>query len=443
MTHYNIDESLVISNRLTRNKFVNDPGNYRIRWKGENGTIYRTLADFAITDIETNDDEYIQYLTLAFDEDTSKRYNLNAGNDSGSTYGYKTLATDIVAYTNPSPMATVSPYGAVQYLNKVAIHDELFEFLLLLQRMILKESFPTGKQATAITYSSTSNGTLYQNSQVAFTLTNEDGDGIDEADISATVGDAVIPIETDSGNFTVNLESLDDVPTGEVEITVSFAGDDNYYASTADKTVTVTAKEDTTLSYDGATDGTTYTNTVLEFTLADAEDAGIDAATVTFTVGEETVTATTSSGTATLDLESDIDPVPTGSVTVSASYAGDDDYRPSTASATVTVEYINELVISTTSIVVSDGGGLTVEGIVKDGDDTAVSGATISWTAGGTEQPLNANSDHTTLTDTDGTFTCTYATYLGEAYSQGAPVVITAAKTGYPSDTYQLPAYSP
>src|SRR5262249_17898762 len=126
-----------------------------------------------------------------------------------------------------------------------------------------------------------------------------------------------------------------DEAAGDYALGVSFAGDDQLEAATFSGTFTVT-KEETTLAYTGQTVIADQGSAAMSAGLKEDGVTPISGRTVTFTLGSGS-SAQTCMGTTGLSgvAQCTIAPVaqPLGPGTVSADFAGDDFYKPSSASA--------------------------------------------------------------------------------------------------------------
>jgi hypothetical protein len=181
---------------------------------------------------------------------------------------------------------------------------------------------------------------------VSAQLTDPDGGaGIGGKTVTFTlgVGDHCSNTTDPSGNVSC---SITPTQTGTQNLVASFAGDTDYLASSTTNLFAITPEE-TTMTYTGPTvilagaAGLTLSATLVEDGSNDTDGDGgspgpVPAETVTLSVGSESCTGTTdTSGKVSCTIPSVT--VPLGPETVSATFAGDAYYQPSTDSKTAIV----------------------------------------------------------------------------------------------------------
>lgn len=123
---------------------------------------------------------------------------------------------------------------------------------------------------------------------------------------------------------------------GTATITAEYAGDNTYAPSEASYTVEV-KKHETTLSFGADYDNQTITKTTddKEFTLPATLTPSIDGAEITYSSSNKSVAEVDNTGKVTLKAKS-------GTATITAEYAGNDDYAAATASYTIRIKNIGE-----------------------------------------------------------------------------------------------------
>lgn len=167
--------------------------------------------------------------------------------------------------------------------------------------------------------------------------------------------------------------------------------------------VTITIPVGTTLTYSGPTTGDFNDAATVSATLKDTNGNPVSGATVTFTLnGSETCTDTTDADG---DASCSITPAePAGTYTLTADYAGDATYLPSSTSTPFTVTLEESSLTSTTALqLFAQGGGATLSSTLTDPDGGApIPAKPVTMTLG---SGIGAQSC-TATTGATGTATC-------------------------------------
>lgn len=182
----------------------------------------------------------------------------------------------------------------------------------------------------------------------------------DQADVAARLTDSAGPITGQPVVFGLNgaesctattdstgLASCAVTPgeaAGTYPLTATFAGDATDLPSSATSNFAVT-HEETAVQYTGATRAANGTPATLSGVLREDGTTPISGRTLTFTLGSgasaQSCTATTdATGSASCTIASVAQPASSTSVPVTAAFAGDADYLPSSASAKLAFEYL-------------------------------------------------------------------------------------------------------
>ena len=161
-----------------------------------------------------------------------------------------------------------------------------------------------------------------------------DGVGVEGKTISVVInGNALTAVTDADGKAVIDLSGL--APGTYSDLTVQFAGDEGYAASSAAVSIIV-GKYSTDLAADNVT--VTVGSGSLTATLT-SSGAPVQGKTIKVTVGTIDTTATTdASGVATVDLSS----LALGTYTASIVFEGDDEYADASAEATVTVSKVKK-----------------------------------------------------------------------------------------------------
>jgi hypothetical protein len=195
-------------------------------------------------------------------------------------------------------------------------------------------SFVVCSTPTTLTYTGATTADFHDTATLSATLTlSGTSAGVANQTITFTIGTQSCPGTTDaSGAASCNL-TLNQIP-GPYTVEAKFAGAGLYQASSASAPFTIT-KEETTLSYTGDTVIANNTTAHLSGVLLEDGAVPIAGRSVVFTLGTgasaQTCTGTTdATGTAACPI---VVNQPPGPGVVSANFAGDDYYLPSSASA--------------------------------------------------------------------------------------------------------------
>ena len=179
-----------------------------------------------------------------------------------------------------------------------------------------------------------------------------------------TLGEATI---TDS-NATLSTKSL---PSGNITIVATYNGDNNYNTNEATASVTVKEKITTTLTMEDLTAIEIGNGTSISAVLKDINGNKLSDKKVSFTTSpslNNTLTGTTnSSGRAIVNLT----PTSATTYTITATFAGDDEYTSSTVSKTLTVnKKATTLTIQSNKTSIEKGGSLLLQANVSPSDAT-------------------------------------------------------------------------
>ena len=215
-----------------------------------------------------------------------------------------------------------------------------------------------------------------------------------------TINVAYSSSNTDVAIVTDNVVSLVEGATGTATITATFAGNEYYNPTTATYTITVKAKEDVTLSFGENPD--------VELTIGDDFTApkltgAPEGATVTY---ESSNTAV-----ATVDENGNVTIVGVGTAKITASYAGNSQYNPATASYTIKV---NDVVVGLAAPTFSPKAGTYTEP-KEVAIACATPGVTIEYTIDGVTKTY------------DGPFTVDHSCTVTATAKMGTRTVYTPA----------------
>ena len=203
---------------------------------------------------------------------------------------------------------------------------------------------------------------VWQQRQSALTITGgaTSADFHDPATVAATLTDSAGPIAGQSVTFTLNgaetctattnasgVASCSITPqeaAGSYPLTATFAGDATDLGTSASASFTVT-HEETTTTYTGPARAANGAPLTLSGVLKEDGTAPISGRTLTFTIGsggsaQSCSGATDAAGSASCTIASVNQPAATTSVPVTAAFAGDAYYQPSSASATLKFQYL-------------------------------------------------------------------------------------------------------
>jgi hypothetical protein len=260
------------------------------------------------------------------------------------------------------------------------------------------------------------------------------GDGLDDiaASETFTLGGAstlidVLITELGGQSATATVNGISPVGTGQHQVDASYSGDSNYDGSVSNTIPLIAEPVLTTMTFIASPATINYgqtvtlTATVAPTTAQDHTETG----TVTFTSGGSIVgTATIANGAATFATTL----LPEGTYKLTAAYSGDDNFDPSTASVTETVNPLaTTTTLSATPNPAGTGQPVTLTAGVTGGGATPT--ATIAFFDGATQiaqgiLDATGHASYTTSTLTLGTHNLT-AVYAGSVIYAGStsPVV--------------------
>jgi hypothetical protein len=207
-----------------------------------------------------------------------------------------------------------------------------------------------------------------------------------------------VPLDA-SGKAT---RSTSDLTVGEHTITAVYTSDSGNFTGSSGSMLQTVDKAATTLTYDGATTADYHDSATLSATLTRTDDgSAVPGKTVHFTMAAESCDATTdSSGRASCTI---VPQQPAGQYTVTASFAGDDDYKPSTASQPFTVTREQTSLTYTGDKVIQNGGSATLSGVLVEDDGTPIAGRPVRFTLGSGPTAQTC----TGVTNSSGSASCT------------------------------------
>jgi hypothetical protein len=200
----------------------------------------------------------------------------------------------------------------------------------------------------------------------------------------------------------------------------SFAGDADYLGSSASTTVTLL--KPTAATYTGATSGEYHDLAIVSGTLLDSHGVALSGQPVTFTIGSQSCTATTSSAGKAFCLI--LLTQPPGSYTATMSYAGNTTYGATTASGPFTIAREDTALISQLSDAVINGNTVSLSAVLLEDYLFPVSNRTVTLRLG------NASCNATTNI-------LGYATCAVPRVATLGPTPFSATFIG---DTYYLPS---
>ncbi|WP_455645761.1 hypothetical protein [Methanosphaera sp.] len=234
--------------------------------------------------------------------------------------------------------------------------------------------------------------------EITVNLTDSEGNPVNGAIVTITVGDDVYNITTANGIATYNYTNTTEMRTA-VQVKAVFEGNDDYEGSASDIVEVDIEQIGTTITLDESYVTTVNNQTVITGTLVDDSDEAIANAVINVTIGETSYTATTNdNGVFTVNYT----PSTTGTFDISAVYAGDNKYTSARDSSWIDVEPI-QLVISletsaTDNLKVNDE--VTITGTLTDEYGNNISGKSVTISINGEEVA-------TATTDNDGKYTAT------------------------------------
>jgi hypothetical protein len=185
----------------------------------------------------------------------------------------------------------------------------------------------------------------------------------------------------------------------------------------------------TTLTYDGATTADYHDQAVLSATLTRTDNsAAISGKTVTFTMGLETCSQTTGAdGKAACTI---IPQEPASSPGVTATFAGDSNFLPSSRNAPFIVTKEQTTTTYTGPSVIAQGNPVTLSGRLLEDGVIPISGRTLTLSLGSGSVSQQCT---TTATDSAGNASCTIARVTTAQGSQ-------AVSASFAGDPYYLPS---
>ncbi|MGH2442783.1 MAG: hypothetical protein ACRDFX_06430 [Chloroflexota bacterium] len=278
----------------------------------------------------------------------------------------------------------------------------------------ISPNFSITRAATTLTYGGATTG-IYDGSLVASATLTEGNSGpaITGQTVSFTLGtgagEQTCSGVTDAqGNAGCTIDPIDLTP-GVTAMTLNFAGDARFQASSTSLPVTL-SKADTHLAYTGATTadfGDTATLSGVLRVGADGTGAPVANQPVSFSLGTQGCVATTDArGNATCDVPG-VTQAP-GSATASATFAGNDDYNGATASSPFTVKQEEtSLRYTATQQTVATGQSLTLSAILTDAADASEGETSAAPIAAQTVTLSLGSQSCTGVTQADGTVNCT------------------------------------
>lgn len=218
------------------------------------------------------------------------------------------------------------------------------------------------------------------------------------------------------------------VPAGSYTLTLSVPRFGRHAAATAEAAYTV-LRRPAALAYSGATTADYHDPAALAATLTDAiSGAPLANQTVTFTLGNQTTSATTSASglaTASIFIEQ-----PAGPVTLTSAFAGDATYLPATASTpfTITKEQTTLVYTGDTGLI-ANGRSARLAGVLKEEGVVPIAGRNVTFTLGSGSSAQTCSA----TTDGAGAAACT----LNRVAQPLGPGTATASFAG---DAYYLPS---
>ncbi len=288
-------------------------------------------------------------------------------------------------------------------------------------------AFTITKEETALSYTGVS-GAIQNGSTVTVSgvLTEDGVTPIANAVVAFTLGSQSCNGVTDaSGAASCSLVIAQ--PSGPAAIADSFAGDSYYQPASASSSATISAAS--VLVYTGATTGDYDDAATLSATLTSAlTSLPIAGAPVTLSLGAQSCAVVTSAtGSAACSITPN---VAAGSYTVTATFAGNGAFDPSSASApfTVTKEQTT-IAVSFAPAKLKHKKPATLTGVLLEDGVTAIAGRTITLTIG--------SQSCTAITDATGSASCTIASLAKFSHDDDEPTMVTATFAG---DAYYLGA---
>jgi hypothetical protein len=231
-----------------------------------------------------------------------------------------------------------------------------------------------------------------------------------------------------SGNASCTLSSLTQAP-GAYTVTASYAGATagvvTYTPSTTSAHFTI-SREETAVAYTGSTTSDYNDATTLSATLKEDGATPLAAQTITFTLGSQSCSGTTdASGAASCSLTPN---QAAGPYTVTASFAGNTNYLPSSDSKPFTITKEETTLSYTGATLLINGVSATMKGVLQEDGVTPISGRTVTFTlgTGGSTQTCSGT------TDASGSASC--AIVVNQPTGPGT------VKANFAGDAFYLPS---
>jgi len=300
-----------------------------------------------------------------------------------------------------------------------------------------------------MSYTGATSGDFNDQVTLSGTLTNLDtSQGVAGETISYSVGAESCFGTTNASGFASCQVTLTDAPGSGYTVQESFVGDTDYDPSGAVIPFTVN-KEETQVTYNGATTSHYHDGTTVSATLTDpADNVAIAGKTITFSLGNGSDSCSgTTDGTGKASCT--LTPTQTGNQTIVASFGGDANYLASSDSPTFAITP-EETTISYTgpTVILAGASGTTLTATLLE-DGTADNDGD-----GGSAGPVPAeqvtlsvgSQSCSAMTDAAGHVTCTIpsvtvplgpetvkASFAGDAYYQAASTSKSATVFAFPS----------
>jgi hypothetical protein len=223
--------------------------------------------------------------------------------------------------------------------------------------------------------------------------------------VTFTLGTQSCGATTDASGHASCPITISQTPGSVSSESASFAGDTAYNSASASSPFTIN-REESAVAYTGDTTSDYHDPATMIAVLTDPDGgAPIAGKTVSFQLGTSSTdvcsAATSPGGVATCP----ITPTqPGGSVVLTASFAGDANYLPSTTSATFVIKREETTTTYTGPTVIANGVPTTLSGVLKEDGTVPISGRTLTMTLG---SGVTQQSCVTGLTDSGGSASCT------------------------------------
>jgi Bacterial Ig-like domain (group 3) len=271
---------------------------------------------------------------------------------------------------------------------------------------------------TSVTYTGPTNANPGSVVTLTATLNDGNGAGVGEQTVTISLGsqscqgttDFAVP-GTSQGHASCQI-TLNQSP-GSYSVAAHYAGGIGAYQSSDSAATTFTIlKQATTLAYTGPTSGDYNDPVTLTATLTNtATNAGISGETVSFGFGAESCSGTTDGNGVASCTVTPTDSVAGSPYPITASFAGDTDYKPSSDSSTSFTVNLEDTTLTApaTQLLLATGKGATLTSTLTDpqegaaGDGAPIAGKSVTMQVG------TSGPSCTATTNAGGVATCTTA----------------------------------